>query len=94
MAEIVWNNGQGEFDFDYLLNLTDANFVDVVSFALGSEHFKSVKVQVEQDCINAIVVTKFSVSIYTYNRFMKKYHVSFLDNDTLIWAINNSEVIL
>lgn len=38
MEEIIWINGQGELDFDYLLNLTNQKFVDGVKEDIDNSH--------------------------------------------------------
>lgn len=72
MAEIVWlNNGQGEFDFDYLLNLTDQNFCDYFSSRLsGLEEISNVKaIKVENNVsvtVQVTVVTNGGIVVFQY----------------------------
>lgn len=67
MTEIVWNNdGQGEYDFDYLLKLTDEDFVRAVK--LDSKNAQSIKVTNYSNVVQVLVVTSAAVYIHLYQK--------------------------
>lgn len=91
MTELVWNaNGQGEFDFDYLLNLTSQVFVDVVSRALCDEFrgtLKSIKVEDTGDFVRVYIIQGAILSVYNYFKNDKSYEFIPLSISDLDWAL-------
>lgn len=93
MAEVVWNaNGQGEFDFDYLLNLTDQNFCDFVSKQLDNHlgAVKVIKVVEMYGVVRVTAVTLFELTIYRYWKHEKlkpEYDSITITDNELLWAM-------
>lgn len=58
MTKVIWNeNGQGEFDFEYLLNLTSEEFIEEFKnyFDVLSSRNRKVVVKIEESyCGNTI----------------------------------------
>lgn len=86
--QVVWTKGEGEFDFDYLLNLTSSDFVNVIANRLDQKYFKSVKVlKRENHDVEVIVVNTWGVRVYTFHHFNKSYESTAINNDDLGWAL-------
>lgn len=92
MAEIMWTkDGQGQFDFDYLLNLTNQDFVDVIAKFIDKDYVKQVKV-IKKDITNyveVIIVNRHSVRtfVYTGTSVNLDYESTSLSIDDLMWAL-------
>lgn len=94
MAQIIWNNdGQGEFDFDYLLKITSEEFVkqfEQVFDIANDERLsrKVLKVTVNESLsagsVEVCIINDTIVSILTYNRHSKDINVVILEKDQLI----------
>ena len=83
MAEIIWNaNGQGEFDFDYLLNLTDDFFVERVKKDIDNPFFKSMKISVGERFVKVIIVNDGLVYLRSYDM------VNFMDNHIVLHGVD------
>ncbi|MFJ8462251.1 hypothetical protein ACIQ57_24575 [Lysinibacillus xylanilyticus] len=87
MAEVIWNgNGQGEFDFDYLANLTDVEFAKSVEGFIGvSSDFKALKVIDGHFVVTVICVTGAQVIVRNYNKDDGFKTFSSLSVDELDW---------
>lgn len=70
MVEIIWNNGQGEFDCDFLLNLTDEILVSRIYdiLRISGDFIKSIKVNGDDCFVNIIIVELFGVSLFKYDK--------------------------
>lgn len=89
MAEIVWSkDGQGEFDFDYLLNLTNQNFVGFIENRINQDYFKSIKIIENRSSVEVIVANTWGVRIYDFDRINKRYEATAINTDDLVWALN------
>lgn len=87
MAEVVWNaNGQGEFDFDYLLNLTDEKFVKQVTTMLDSKRNKAIKVIDLGYLVQVLMVEKYVVQIFIFNKEDKEISFAVLNKDDVDWV--------
>lgn len=89
MAEIIWeNNGQGKFDFDYLLKLTNQDFCDDVAQSCGDyESVKTIKV-VHRDLYTTVFVVKgHGLREHTYYKNSKTRTGTFINLADLTWAL-------
>lgn len=94
MAKIIWNNnGQGEFDFEYLLKITSEEFVkrfeQVFDIANDETSFRKVlRVIVDEfasaGSVDVYIINDTTVSILTYNRYSNDINVVVLGKDNLI----------
>lgn len=94
MTEIVWtSNGQGAFDFDYLLNLTDQNFSDdVAAFvkkcAKRNDFVKTIRVKNDESfAVNVFIVLTHGLQVFTYFNGSKNRRESFISAVDLDWAL-------
>lgn len=88
MAEIIWTkDGQGQFDFDYLLNLTNQDFVDVITNQLSRPHVKSIKVMTSLLFVEVFVVSTYSVRVYNYHQSTGIYDTTSLNDSDLLWIL-------
>lgn len=92
MTKIVWNNGQGEFDFDYLLNITNQEFVDLVSHSMKSDddifELKSVKVSEFQGYVKLVLLFGDVIQVFEYHKTMDRIHVVSIGRSELRWALD------
>jgi len=86
MEEVVWNvNGQGEFDFDYLLNLTNQEFVECVEKSITDfQRNVTVKVQVG-DQIKVFVADNNFVHIHVFSKMLQARRSYFLNKHEIDW---------
>ena len=87
MAEVVWNaNGQGEFDFDYLLKLTNQEFVDRVKKSITDifQNNATVKVQVG-DQVKVFVADNNFVHIHVFSKILQASRSYFLNKYEIDW---------
>lgn len=95
MAEIIWdNNGQGVFDFDYLLNLTDQDFCDdVATFvkkcSARNDFVKTIRVKNDDDSVfvEVFIVLKHGFQVFSYFKLSKNRRESFISAVDLAWAL-------
>lgn len=94
MTEIVWNNdGQGEFDFDYLLNLTDRDFSDLVAAFVNNcvkrnDFIKTIRVKNDESLsLDVFIVLTHGLQVFTYFHGSKKRRESFISAVDLAWAL-------
>lgn len=72
MAEVIWNaNGQGEFDFDYLLKITNENFVVEFEKDLKKYNFKFVEVFDNEYLVRLHAVDSRFLYIYSFDKLRK-----------------------
>lgn len=94
MTDIVWlNNGQGAFDFDYLLNLTDQDFADDVSAFVKrcvdrNDFVKTIKIKNDESfCVSVFIVLTHGLQVFTYFNGSKNRRESFISVVDLAWAL-------
>lgn len=88
MTNIVWSKtGQGEFDFDFLLNLTNEDFVNVISKQLDRPNIKSIKIKPSFGLVEVIVVAISSVRVFNFCLSTSTYETIALNDDDLTWAL-------
>lgn len=83
MINIVWeNDGQGEFDFDYLENLTDAEFASYVQRDISRDGFKALKVAFYGYLVTTICVYDHQIFVRNYDKdtCFKTYSSFSVDN--------------
>lgn len=87
MTEIVWtSNGQGAFDFDYLLNLTSQDFVDDVKRDINDcISFSAVKIQEFSIGVRSYVVDGSAVRIRDYDKNTGKIYFYMLPYFDIEW---------
>lgn len=70
MTDIIWtSNGQGAFDFDYLLNLTNQDFVEGVQRDIEqSISFSAIKVEEFGKYVKSYVVSPSSVRLRYFDK--------------------------
>ncbi|MEK5081070.1 hypothetical protein MKX73_19280 [Solibacillus sp. FSL W7-1436] len=88
MTEMVWSkDGQGEFDFDYLLNITNRHFVNLIANSINGDYFKSIKILKDSSSVQVIIANRWGVKIYYFDTKSKSYQASIIDADNLVWAL-------
>ncbi|MBX8946013.1 hypothetical protein [Lysinibacillus sp. K60] len=90
MTEKVWVNGQCEFDFEYLLNLTNQEFVAAVSSNVDDEftgEVKSIKVEEDSHFVRVYVVYRGFLGVFNYFKVDKSYAYTTLSKSDLNWAL-------
>lgn len=94
MVEIVWNNGQGEFDFDYLLKITNQEFVDRItsSIDISDIRLKSVKVVDAEHVVSVTVVGTSAVTHFDYWKSSCIIESVVLGIDDLQWILSKMGV--
>jgi len=87
MTEIIWtSNGQGAFDFDYLLNLTNQEFVDFIEKSIIDfrQNVVTIKVQ-NDDQVKVFVVGNDIVHIHVFSKILKSRRSYFLNRYEIDW---------
>jgi len=93
MAEIIWeNNGQGKFDFDYLLKLTNQDFCDAVSDFLDrsrdrNDFVKTIKLDDTSSYVQVFIVVNHGLQVFTYFKLSKNQRGAFINSLDLAWAL-------
>ena len=93
MAEVIWeNNGQGKFDFDYLLKLTNQDFCDAVANYLDRSNVrndvvKTIKVDDSFVSVDVFIVHSHGLQVFTYFKHGKEQKESFINSVDLAWAL-------
>ena len=87
MAEIIWNKGQGEFDFDYLLNLTNQKFVDSVLNSIQYDELKvsTIKVSDFPSVVQVIVYYGYAFKVFQFYKISENFESVSLVYDDLKW---------
>lgn len=89
MAEIIWKNGQGEFDFDYLLNITSAEFVKKVSFVMDNRGFRGAKVnKLEFNDVDVLIIFDWGLYVFTFNYISKTIIYNSITYNDMKYAID------
>jgi len=84
MNEIIWNvNDQDEYDYDYLLKLTDADFVRSVK--RDGSNAQSIKVTNYSLLVQVLIVTSAAVYIHLYQKDEKTKTFSMLTCVDISW---------
>lgn len=93
MVEIIWNNGQGEFDFDYLLKITNQEFVDRItsSIDISDIRLKSVKVVDAEHVVSVTVVGTSAVTHFDFWKSSGTIDRVVLGISDLRWMLNVME---
>lgn len=93
MEEIVWINGQGAFDFHYILNLTDQDFCDDVADFVNNcvnrnDFVKTIRVKNDSSfAVNVFIVLTHGLQVFTYYKVSKNRRDSFISAVDLAWAL-------
>jgi len=88
LSEIVWVKDQGEFDLDYLLNLTSEKFVDLIRRDVESPNIKAIKVtKVGSGTCDVIAVSGSFMRVYTWYRYNDSFQSTALIMEDVSWAL-------
>lgn len=93
MEEIVWINGQGVFDFDYILKLTDQDFCDDVAAFVNNcvnrnDFVNTIRVKNDSSfAVNVFIVLTHGLQVFTYYKVSKNRRESFISAVDLAWAL-------
>lgn len=86
MEEIVWVKGQSDFDFNYLLNLTNQEFVERVEKSIiDFQENVTVKVQVG-DQVKVFVADNNFVHIHVFSKMLQASRSYFLNKHEIDWV--------
>lgn len=92
MTEIIWtSNGQGAFDFDYLLNLTNQEFVERVAKSI-TDFQKNITVKVQVgDQVKVFVADNDFVHIHVFSKMLQASRSYFLNKYEIdwVWSVMN-----
>lgn len=95
MTELVWNaNGQGEFDFDYLLKLTNENFVSEFEKDLKKYNFKFVEIFDNEYLVRLHAVDSHFLYIYSFDKLRKTMSfvlLNYMQLERYLEVIQNGE---
>lgn len=91
MTEVIWENNE-QFDFDYLLKLTNQDFCDAVANFIEksnerNDFVKTIKVDDSFGIVEVFIVLRHGLQAFNYFKHTKTQNESFISFVDLTWAL-------